>query len=38
MLQEKRFGFAILEAEDLGVATDVDLTLQHMSVSVFALN
>lgn len=27
-LQEKGLGFAVLEAEDLGVATDVELTLQ----------
>ena len=27
-LQEQGFGFAILEAEDLAVATDVELTLE----------
>lgn len=32
-LQEKRFGLAILETEDLAVTTDVELALQiiHMS-------
>lgn len=27
-LEEERLGFAVLESEDLGVATDVELTLQ----------
>ena len=27
-LEEERFGFAVLEAEDLAIATDVELTLQ----------
>ena len=27
-LEEERFGFAVLEAEDLAIATDVELALQ----------
>lgn len=28
-LEEERLGLAVLESEDLGVATDVELTLQQ---------
>lgn len=28
-LEEKRFGFAVLEAEDLAVAADVKFALSH---------
>ena len=38
-LQEKRLGLSILEAEDLAVATDVQLTLtQRQSVSIESMN
>lgn len=33
-LQEERLGFAVLETEDLAVATDEELTLQRVSENV----
>ena len=30
-LEEKRFGFSVLEAEDLAVAADEDFALSHLS-------
>lgn len=35
-LEEEGLGFAVLEAEDLGVATDVELTLQSPKLSAFS--
>lgn len=34
-LEEEGLGFAVLETEDLGVSTDVELTLQSPAPSVF---
>ena len=34
-LQEERLGLAVLEAEDLAVATDIDLTLQRKNPLAF---
>lgn len=36
-LEEERLGFAVLEAEDLGVATDVELTLQSPRIVKLAI-
>ena len=35
-LKEERLGLAVLEAEDLGVPADVDLTLQHRKKMILA--
>lgn len=36
-LEEEGLGFAVLEAEDLGVATDVNLTLQSPQILKLAI-
>jgi hypothetical protein len=35
-LEEQRFGFAILESEDLAIATDVELSLYTISSAFYA--
>lgn len=37
-LEEQGLGLAILETEDLAVAADIDLTLQHGKLSAFLYN